>query len=564
MKKIRCIFCFIICITGCTHLPEAIPGWLKEGDRLQRKQKIDSVAATKNGKALLDSISLLIEKNEDQVSLQVRLAANFYSHDRYTPNKKTQDNLEKCLSISGKNGWQLLEADAAQQLANYYWHTSGDKNRSFQLYDQSFQFYHNKPVTEVDEKFRYLYEYANAYYAFEEYDKSIEFNKMALDADAENYPDKGLLISAYNTLGLCYKAKLQYDSALRYYQSGLNLATNDHNTAWQSIIEGNIGTLYFLTNRGKEARPYLEKELVRGSSNDLLSAAAASLNLAELDESDHDIAGAMKKTFDARSFSERARNRDPRLLKRIYDVMMRLQKGSGNYQLALTYADSAKLLSDCIQAKFSNAILAKAQQKMNEERYESELQASKKFNRYIQISLVAGILLLAVISLLFISRQKIKYKRKQESVEAEKRQIEKDLQAAKNELALFTKHIEEKNTLLEQFEELEHLTQKDEDKYHTLAQLERSVLLTDDQWNEFTLLFEKVHGNFLRRLKDKFPNISPAEIRIIALSKLNLSNKAMAGMLGITPDAVRMNKHRIRKKFQLEEDTDFGQFLQNI
>lgn len=564
MKKILYIFCLITGIAACKHQPETIPGWLKEGDRLQRKQKLDSIAATKNGRTFLDSLSQLIEKDEDQVALQIRLAANFYSRNRFNPDKKTADNLENCLSAAHKNNWSLLETDAAQQLANYCWNTSGDKNRAFQLYNQAYQIYHSKPVSEAVEKFRYLYEYANAYYAFEEYDKSIELNKAAITSAGESFPDKGIFLSAFNTIGLSYKAKMQYDSALHYYQAGIEMAKKYNKPDWQSIIEGNIGTVYFLTQHGNEARPYLERELIRSSPRDFSSAAAASLNLAELDESDHDIAGAMEKTFNARAFSERARNRDPRLLKRIYEVMTRLQKASGNYQLALSYSDSAKILSDSIQVKFSNAILAKAQQKMNDERYESELKASKKINSYIQISLVAGILLLAIISLLFISRQKIKYKRKQESIEAEKRQVEKDLQSAKNELALFTKHIEEKNTLLEQFEEIEQHKQKDEDKYLTLAQLERSVLLTDEQWNEFTLLFEKVHGSFLRRLKDKLPNISPAEIRIIALSKLNLSNKAMAGMLGITPDAVRMNKHRIRKKFQLEEEADFEQFLQNI
>ena len=65
-------------------------------------------------------------------------------------------------------------------------------------------------------------------------------------------------------------------------------------------------------------------------------------------------------------------------------------------------------------------------------------------------------------------------------------------------------------------------------------------------------------------MRTNYPNLRQSDIRIISLMKLNLSNKAMAGMLGVTSDAIRMSKHRIRKKLELPENTELEQFIQNL
>jgi DNA-binding CsgD family transcriptional regulator len=66
-------------------------------------------------------------------------------------------------------------------------------------------------------------------------------------------------------------------------------------------------------------------------------------------------------------------------------------------------------------------------------------------------------------------------------------------------------------------------------------------------------VFTRVNPTFFIQLNDKFPNLTQAEIRILALSKLGLSVKEKANMLGISPDSVRRTQQRLNKKLGMTE-----------
>jgi DNA-binding CsgD family transcriptional regulator len=52
-------------------------------------------------------------------------------------------------------------------------------------------------------------------------------------------------------------------------------------------------------------------------------------------------------------------------------------------------------------------------------------------------------------------------------------------------------------------------------------------------------------------LKAHFADLSPAEERLLALSKLQLDTRQMSRVLGIAPDSIRKTKYRLRKKLGL-------------
>ena len=91
-----------------------------------------------------------------------------------------------------------------------------------------------------------------------------------------------------------------------------------------------------------------------------------------------------------------------------------------------------------------------------------------------------------------------------------------------------------------------------------------SAILTDEHWEEFRGRFEKVHGGYLLRLRTKLPDLSPAETRFMALAKLQLTNKEMSGILGVSPDSIRMMRHRLRRKLNLDEDGSLEEMINSI
>ncbi len=56
-------------------------------------------------------------------------------------------------------------------------------------------------------------------------------------------------------------------------------------------------------------------------------------------------------------------------------------------------------------------------------------------------------------------------------------------------------------------------------------------------------MFDKVYPGFITRTRAACPDLSLSELRYFVLSKLNLSYKEMAFMLGVSPNTVQVLRH---------------------
>jgi DNA-binding CsgD family transcriptional regulator len=59
-------------------------------------------------------------------------------------------------------------------------------------------------------------------------------------------------------------------------------------------------------------------------------------------------------------------------------------------------------------------------------------------------------------------------------------------------------------------------------------------------------------------------NLSPAEIRLCCLLKLNLPSKDIAAILSISPDSLRIARYRLRKKLNLDAKANLNTFLLQV
>ncbi len=83
----------------------------------------------------------------------------------------------------------------------------------------------------------------------------------------------------------------------------------------------------------------------------------------------------------------------------------------------------------------------------------------------------------------------------------------------------------------------------------------------DKDWNNFKLYFENVHREFFIRLNQDFPDLTPNELKLAALIRLNLNIKESALILGISPESVKTARYRLRKKLNLEQETSILNFF---
>jgi DNA-binding CsgD family transcriptional regulator len=209
---------------------------------------------------------------------------------------------------------------------------------------------------------------------------------------------------------------------------------------------------------------------------------------------------------------------------------------------------------DSLDSHTNSLISSRALLKVNIERHTNErllLEHQIQLQKVTRNGLLVGIGLIAIIALLLIQQQRTRYRLRQEQATAE-------MKIASHQLEAFTNAVHEKNLLIDRFrEELTKTTltkgSSVEDP-EALNELRAQTILTEEEWERFQDLFEKVHTGFFQRLQEKLPGLTPADTRYAALTRLNMSNKEIGAMLGIGASSVRTTRSRLRKKLNLGED----------
>lgn len=73
--------------------------------------------------------------------------------------------------------------------------------------------------------------------------------------------------------------------------------------------------------------------------------------------------------------------------------------------------------------------------------------------------------------------------------------------------------------------------------------------------------FDLVHDDFIKKLRQRFLDLSNNEVLMCAYLKMNLSTKEIAPLLNISVRGVETMRYRIRKKFGLERDDSLTDFI---
>ena len=83
----------------------------------------------------------------------------------------------------------------------------------------------------------------------------------------------------------------------------------------------------------------------------------------------------------------------------------------------------------------------------------------------------------------------------------------------------------------------------------------------DTDWDDFKFSFEKVHQDFFKKLNQNGNELTPGELKLASLMRMNLSSKEIASTLGISPESLRISRYRLRKKLNLDKGESLQQFL---
>ena len=136
----------------------------------------------------------------------------------------------------------------------------------------------------------------------------------------------------------------------------------------------------------------------------------------------------------------------------------------------------------------------------------------------------------------------------------EKEKVDVELEFKKKELTTHALNLARKNETLENLKLKAQELREKENMGVGYNQLIRSInfdLQDDNNWENFSRYFEEVHKDFNSNVTKKYPEVTPNELRLMALLKMNLSSKEIANILNISIPGIKKARQRLRKKMNL-------------
>ncbi len=158
-------------------------------------------------------------------------------------------------------------------------------------------------------------------------------------------------------------------------------------------------------------------------------------------------------------------------------------------------------------------------------------------------------------------------KSEKEVVKLRNEKLEGEIQFKNTELASTAMHLMQKEEfLLKIKDELQHLNKIGKEKADPAEVKKILRILSEEEklneeWEQFSVHFDKVHSDFLVKLKEKYPSLKPHELKLCAYLRMNLSSKEIARLMSISVRGVEISRYRLRKKLDIPTETNLFQFL---
>ena len=166
--------------------------------------------------------------------------------------------------------------------------------------------------------------------------------------------------------------------------------------------------------------------------------------------------------------------------------------------------------------------------------------------------------------------QQLEARRQSQISKLEKEKLELQIQAKNQELASNTMHLVQKSEILQKLKTEIKTIAKESSDSNTSKQL-RAIIRKisaderlDKDWEHFAQYFDQVHEQFLQRLREKHPQLTPKDHRLCAYLRMNLTSKEIAPLMNISVRSVEVARYRLRKKLELENDTNLVEFMVEI
>ena len=159
-------------------------------------------------------------------------------------------------------------------------------------------------------------------------------------------------------------------------------------------------------------------------------------------------------------------------------------------------------------------------------------------------------------------RKKLKAEKQLIKLRNEKLRAEVDSKS--RELAVSTMSMIKKNEFLNTIKSQLEKVQTDNTDLKSVIQMIDNNLNNSDDWKFFEEAFNNADKNFLKKIKELHPEMTPSDLKLCAYLRLNLSSKEIAPLLNISVKSVEVKRYRLRKKMNLPHENSLTEYILSL
>ncbi|HEX9601400.1 MAG TPA: tetratricopeptide repeat protein [Mariniflexile sp.] len=154
-------------------------------------------------------------------------------------------------------------------------------------------------------------------------------------------------------------------------------------------------------------------------------------------------------------------------------------------------------------------------------------------------------------------------------VEKEKlkqKELKQHLELKNKQLTSFAFNFQQKNRCINQLQDIVKNLEKASslEKKDLIKELKIQVkenLISDKKWESFRAFFEEIQFGFHAKLASMHPTLTPNDLKLCSLLRLNLTVQESADILGISAGSLKTSKYRLRKKLNLRVKQEIISYL---
>ncbi|MBL7975991.1 MAG: tetratricopeptide repeat protein [Candidatus Kapabacteria bacterium] len=399
------------------------------------------------------------------------------------------------------------------------------------LYTQAGKLYHqaHELTLKTDDKeitSASLYGIANFYHTIGNYEQSVEYYLQSLKL-IEGMNLLANESTTYNNIGIVYQESGNYTLAIEYLHKALALKQQLGNAFSIASTLTNLGNTYVLLDDTKNGFEYLNRSLeIKLTLNNEMYCVSSYMGLSTAHFKSGNVQEAMRNCTQALAIAEKYN--DFRL---ITDSKLLLGK---TLALAKDHEQAFTVLMEYID--------------QNNAHHKREFKQT-----------------LAELSVAFDVENS---KREAEHQRLLAENLQQELELKNQELTAQALILAQKNEMFGKLkEQIQGYRQSNTSSNQILQKLEQEIesnIQSHSSWTVFEQQFNTIHQTFMQRLSEKYPTLSPTELRLCALLKINLRTKEIANVLCLSAKSIEIYRFRLRKKLGLQQDVNLTSFLSGL